>query len=296
MKGRSGLMLIPLPVAVVVVVVFALLTTVSMISAGYRDLRDQCVNAIGPDPAQVTSSSAQTGGQPRPFTQPTSVATANPYASLTLPPDARVTGWLGECVAAAQALDYQGGLLLVRNIGPTVDCALLLARGALEQSAAAGASGAPFEAAQLARWVSYHASLAAGPGGCRVTPMTVQGAQAVPARNAGRRGCAPLPALDDRGRAPVVLPERIADQALCGQPVDRAAISAGDLVFWQFQRHAPERVGIAIDATTVTTTEPVAIDVITVITTDPIAGKVVQLSLSPSTAIGVKRVLEADGG
>ncbi|MGX1778200.1 hypothetical protein ACWIGW_39265 [Nocardia brasiliensis] len=89
----------------------------------------------------------------------------------------------------------------------------------------------------------------------------------------------------------IVLPERIADQALCGRPVDRAAISAGDLVFWDFleytprglREYAPQRVGVAVDATTV-------------IAADPVAGGVVRMVLSPSTAIGVKRVLEAGDG
>ncbi|WP_433574705.1 hypothetical protein [Nocardia brasiliensis] len=91
---------------------------------------------------------------------------------------------------------------------------------------------------------------------------------------------------DGSRAAMVVLPELIADQALCGRPVDRAAISAGDLVFWDFRELAPKRVGVAVDATTVITVDPV----------DPVVAGVVRMTLSESTAIGVKRVLESGDG
>ncbi|MFB8281082.1 hypothetical protein [Nocardia colli] len=274
-----------LPVAAFVLLMMTLIETTAMFSQGYGDLRDQCRNAIGPDPSETVTtvpgtSSAQISARPLPRVQRSATAPAtNPFASLTGP----TTGYLGECLSAERVADYRGPLLRDANAGPAVDCAGSLARVAADRSATTRSADVSFDAAGLIRFVIYHASLATGATGCQIPAMTTADVLAVPpSGSAGRRGCA-RPAEPTGSRsAPVVLPERIADQALCGQPVDRAAISAGDLVFWDFRANLPQRAGVAIDATTV-------------VAVDPTTGGVARVVLEPAIDIGAKRVLEAGG-
>ncbi|MGW4843056.1 hypothetical protein [Nocardia brasiliensis] len=286
MLFRLIFLLALLPAAAFTVLLIALTSTTSMLAEGYADLRGQCTNAIGPDPSETATvtRSVHVDTRPPPRSAPATSPTANPYASLTIPPTAEVSEWLGECAAAVRVADYRGPMLQIQNSGRTVDCAGWLALAALERSAAAGEADVSADAAAFLQWVTYFASLADGPAGCHYPATGAPGARVVPeAVDATRRGCA-LPA-DPSGRRPaaVVLPDRIVDQALCGQPVQRAAMSTGDLVFWEFQRYKPLRAGIAVDATTV-------------VAVDPAVGRIVRVSLAPSTVIGVKRVLEGGDG
>ncbi|MFI6218517.1 hypothetical protein ACIBCD_41455 [Nocardia brasiliensis] len=290
MLFRAILIVVLLPAIAFAVLVVALISTTSMLAEGYTDLRQQCANAIGPDPSEpvTTTRAGRADAVPTPASRDartTNLPTANPYASLTIPPTATdVPEWLGECIAAVQVADYRGPISQARNAGPAADCAGWLALAALGRNATGGGSAAPADAASFARWVTYHASLATGSAGCHYPATDALESRVVPeAGSAVRRGCVSPAGLDGRRPTAVVLPERIADQALCGQPVDRAAISPGDLVFWEFQRYTPRRVGVAVDTATV-------------IAVDPVSGGLAQVLLTPQTAIGVKRVLEVGDG
>uniref|UniRef100_UPI00313C6648 NlpC/P60 family protein n=1 Tax=Nocardia wallacei TaxID=480035 RepID=UPI00313C6648 len=121
------------------------------------------------------------------------------------------------------------------------------------------------------------------PGRCHpggpTGPAPARPASAAGAGGAGytQGGCA---AITNANVFPtvVVLPVSVAGQAACGQRVAVSAMSAGDLVFWDFRDNAPTRVGVAVGGAQLVTVEPGT-------------GQAVQQFVPANADVRVKRVL-----
>lgn len=271
---------------VLVLLVLVVGGTTSAISA---DLHYQCDSAVGPDPSQTETSTprataaASSGAGAAPSTAPT----ANPYAELTVAPDdTTASDWQRACVSAIRTAPYQLPPLQTTMSGLLSDCARELAiNHALKASAgsADGAPSGPSSAAGLTRDVVYQASAGAVTGRCDpaaqppddtepVAPP-VRGTSAQP--GSASAACGQSSSI---GKAVTVLPKTVAAQAACGQRVDPAAVSAGDLVFWDYRSNAPTRTGIALGATQV-------------MTYDPYSGRFVEQSMPTGRDVRIKRVL-----
>ncbi|WP_342217235.1 NlpC/P60 family protein, partial [Nocardia wallacei] len=118
-----------------------------------------------------------------------------------------------------------------------------------------------------------------GAGGGGAAPAAAGRAPAAGAGGAGytQGGCA---AITNANVFPtvVVLPVSVAGQAACGQRVAVSAMSAGDLVFWDFRDNAPTRVGVAVGGAQLVTVEPGT-------------GQAVQQFVPANADVRVKRVL-----
>ncbi|MBF6339855.1 hypothetical protein IU450_28770 [Nocardia abscessus] len=270
-------------VGVVLVLMMVLLVVIGgATSAIASDLHYQCDSAVGPDPSQtVTPSRATTAARPTAKSAPaggvTSTPTTNPYAELTIAPDdTNASEWDRACATAMKYAPRQDPALLYVNGGIGVECARELALARLAASGAGNDSGSRAGATEFTRSVIYQASAAQTTGRCTTTeavaqPSAVDGA----GRPSGpaRRACGQL------GEASVVvLPNTIAAQAACGQRVDPVAVSAGDLVFWNFRNNAPTQVGIAVSDTRL-------------VTTDAATGEFIELTIPSTNDVRVKRVL-----
>ncbi|MGY2032815.1 hypothetical protein [Nocardia gipuzkoensis] len=252
-------------------------------SAIASDLNYQCDSAVGPDPSQtVTPSRATTAARPTAKSAPaggvTSTPTTNPYAELTIAPDdTNASDWHRACATAMKYAPRQEPALLNVNAGIGVQCARELALAQLTANGARNGSGGRADATEFTRSVIYQASAAQTMGRCATTegavaqPSAVDGAGQ--SSGPARRACGQL------GEASVVvLPNTIAAQAACGQRVDPVAVSAGDLVFWNFRNNAPTQVGIAVSDTRL-------------VTTDATTGALVGLTIPSTNDVRVKRVL-----
>jgi len=273
---------------VLVILVLVVGGTTSAISA---DLHYQCDSAVGPDPSQTeiaaprTTTAAGSGAA-----GPTSAApTVNPYAELTVAPDdTTASEWQRACASAIHTAPYQLPPLQTTMSGLIADCARELAINRALTASAGSADGAPSgasSAAGLTRDVIYQASAAAVTGRCDRTAVppedttpatvapTVSGASQQPGSAA--TACGQSSSI---GKAVIVLPKTVAAQGACGQRVDPAAVSAGDLVFWDYRGNAPTRTGIALGATQV-------------LTYDPYSGRFVEQAIPTGRDVRIKRVL-----
>ncbi|MGQ4619482.1 hypothetical protein [Nocardia sp. R7R-8] len=253
-------------------------------SAIASDLNYQCDSAVGPDPSQtVTPSRATTAARPTVRSGPvggvSATPTTNPYADLTIAPDdTSASDWQRACATAMRNAPRQDPPLLTGNSGVGAECARELALAQLTASDARNGSGSHADAAEFSRSVIYQASVAQKTGRCATTEGTA--AQPVDANGAGqssgsaRRACGQL----DGASVVVVLPKTLAEQGACGQRVDPAAVSSGDLVFWNYRRNAPTQVGIAVSDTRL-------------VTTDASTGELVELTIPSAYDVRVKRVL-----
>ncbi|MFC9897814.1 hypothetical protein ACFVMC_29345 [Nocardia sp. NPDC127579] len=247
-------------------VTFLGLMIASTTSAVTQDLHEQCDSAVGPDP----SATMTTGPNASPRTsaeRPLTAPTANPYAELTIAPDdTDVSDWYRACAAAMKSAPYQHPSLLVINGGATALCARDLA-----QASVGSGTGA---AATLSRYVIYRASAVAMTGRC-------EGATAG-GTSASEGATIPVVAPETAGSCaltePVLLPKTVAGQGICGQRVDLSAVSAGDLVFWDYRDHAPTRVGVALGSGQI-------------VSSDPTTDRITQEAMPTGSDVRVKRVL-----
>ncbi|WP_327100886.1 hypothetical protein OIE68_20055 [Nocardia vinacea] len=265
-------------------------------SPSAADLSYQCDSAVGPDPSStatvVASTTAIASGGSRSVgtaSARSSIPTTNPYAELTIAPDdTDASEWQRACVSALKSAPYQLPPLQTTMSGLLGDCARELAiNHALKASSgsADGAPSGPSSAAGLTRDVIYQASAGAVTGRCDPTALppddtapatvapTASGTSAQPGSAAVACGQS-----SSIGKAVIVLPKTIAAQAACGQRVDPAAVSAGDLVFWDYRSNAPTRTGIALGATQV-------------MTYDAYSGRFVEQSMPTGRDVRIKRVL-----
>ncbi|AHH16396.1 hypothetical protein NONO_c15950 [Nocardia nova SH22a] len=251
----------------VTAVILIALIVGSSYSGAAEDFRYQCDSALGPDTetSGIETTTTARGAARETQEQPpaSDIPTANPYAEMTVDPDdPDVSQWQRDCIAAMASAPYQLPESQAFNTGPAVDCARQLAMSLVGQPVGG--------AAVLSKNVIYQASAGAATGRCAI-------AGAEPAPVAG--GCDRTPA--SVGQTPallVVLPDTVAAQGVCGQRVDPAAASAGDLVFWDYRRHAPTRVGIAVGSQLM-------------VTVDPATGGVVESVFPSGGGVRVKRVL-----
>ncbi|NNH69494.1 hypothetical protein HLB23_06360 [Nocardia uniformis] len=231
-------------------------------AAQSEDWRYQCDSAVGPDPSATATAPSASTAAPEDVTLRTPPAT-NPYASLTAPPGANLSDWERACISAMPSAPYQMPALRTPNSGVAVACAGALAveqvgvRVVVGAGGLDGPSGDAFGPPVLTRYVTYLADLATSTGQCAPAALP-------PATQ--HTACSPL------------LPETIAGQGVCGQRVDIAAASAGDLVFWDYQDSRPNRVGIALGAGEI-------------VTADLSAGRFVRQQIPHDADVRVKRVL-----
>ncbi|MEV0297668.1 hypothetical protein [Nocardia sp. NPDC050710] len=246
------------------------------VSTGYADLYNQCDSAVGPDPA-ITATSTP-GMRATPEARPSFVPpTANPYAQMTIAADdTDASPWQRACAAAMPSAFYQGPALGDINGGFAVDCARALAMAEVFPSTVS-------TSAALTQYVIYQASRAALTGRCEVSDSTAGAAPTAWALPAGEQpapgGCG-QPPTSTTGSSPVVvvLPDIIAGQGVCGHRVEPAAVSAGDLIFWDYRDSAPTQVGLAIDSSYL-------------VTCDAVSGRIVRQLIPADSDVRVKRVL-----
>lgn len=279
-----------------VVVLIAILVAGATSSVA-SDLHYQCDSAVGPDPASTATvvpsttaaSSGGSGQSAAASARSSSAPTTNPYAELTIAPDdTSATDWQRACVSALKSAPYQAAPLQTSYSGLIADCARELAINHALTAAAGRADGAPngsSAAAGLTRDVIYQASAAAVTGRCDPTVVPPEGsvpATVAPTASGASRqpGSAAIACGQSSsiGKAAIVLPKTIAAQGACGQRVDPGAVSAGDLVFWDYRSNAPTRTGIAVGATQV-------------ITYDPSSGRFVEQTMPTGRDVRIKRVL-----
>ncbi|WP_280264946.1 hypothetical protein [Nocardia wallacei] len=253
-------------------------------SSAAADFRYQCDSALGPDPsatetATPTTSAGPRTGSARETMSPSDIPTTNPYAEMTIAPDdAEASAWQRSCLTAMRSAPYQLPALDTVNRGPAVDCArdvaLMQLRG---RSAGEGAARGVADDATLTQYVIGRASEAAVTGRCELSTTTGAAGGGGAVASGGTAGACSRSTTT--ASEVVILPSTIAGQAVCGQRVDPHATSAGDLVFWDYRSHAPTRVGVAVDA-------------LHVITSDPSTGQVVEQTIPSGRDVRVKRVLK----
>ncbi|MEV5838206.1 hypothetical protein [Nocardia sp. NPDC052112] len=268
---------------VIVVLVLAVSGTNSAISA---DLHYQCDSAVGPDPSltETATPSTTTASRSGAAGSTSAAPTVNPYAELTVAPDdTSASQWQRACVSALKTAPYQGQPLQTTNSGFVAECAQKLALAQLGPSSGTtfGSSGdLATDLAAMGRSVIYQASAAGATGRCELPSTSAGGAGQEPGLatqgSAMTRG--PCGQLAAGASAAVLLPNTLAGQGGCGQRVDTAAVSAGDLVFWDYRNSAPTRSGIAVSRTEI-------------ITVDPATGRTVQETMPTGRDVRVKRVL-----
>ncbi|MEU7634277.1 hypothetical protein AB0C34_30625 [Nocardia sp. NPDC049220] len=266
--------------AVVVILVLIVGGATSSIAS---DLHYQCDSAVGPDPSQTVAmtpaAAARLAAPTTPVASTSAAPTTNPYAALTIAPDdTSASDWQRACVTALKIAPYQSPPMLTTTSGFGADCARELALGqAASASGSQDAAGGRGDAADFTRAVIYRASAAEVTGRCELAAGSAAAEPYAGAQSSGtgQRACGQP---GGNGAAVVVLPDTVAAQAACGQRVDPAAVSAGDLVFWDYRNNAPTRVGIAVGATQL-------------VTVDVTTGRYLALSVPSTNDVRVKRVL-----
>ncbi|RMI32962.1 hypothetical protein [Nocardia stercoris] len=289
---------------VLAVVVLAFGSWTSSVSS---DLHYQCESAVGPEAGVTVTSEPESITAPMTFgapgvpgvpgvaaaPQPTAeTPTTNPFADLTLgPQDTGVSDWQRACLQAMRTAPYQQPPLRSAAAGAIGECARQLALAQVGRPAAPGTvAGDP---AVLPRTVVYQASGSAVTGQCLVQAASVPSGGMLP--DGVLPGVAvPDPALNSAAQAGgsecpgtatnsvLVLPNTVAAQSLCGQRVDPAAMSPGDLVFWDYRGYVPTRAGVAVDA-------------IELVGTDPDTGTTAVWRLPTGPDVRIKRVLAGAG-
>lgn len=243
----------------------------SQSDAAARNLDYQCESAIGANPndTQPDTPPVKPAAAPDAF-DPDELPDSNPYASLTAAPDdSDISDWMRDCLSGPmRTAAFQQPPIAAQSNGFAGRCARILALRYRDSSAAAPAGS-------VIRRVIYQASSAAITERCE----SVNGDHVpAPADN----GCqSSTDAIRGRPTA-VVLPLRLAGQAMCGQRVALTALSPGDLVFWDFREHAPTRAGIAVGENLL-------------VTVDPNSGHVGTQSVPAGRSVLVKRVLGGTG-
>lgn len=260
-----------------------------------QDFSYQCDSALGRDPSvTVTAPSRAADGSataPDDDMDLADLPTANPYAELTVDQTAdNVSDRQRHCIAAMKSAPYQLPARQSRNAGFAAQCAYELALDQVGKQVTTGA-GTPdgptngaFSPEAMSRYVVYKASMAANTRVCREPAANAEGR---PVAGAEAARCITSTAGGPTSTAPaapkvVLLPNTVAGQALCGQRVDPAAISAGDLVFWDYRRDAPTRVGVALTGERL-------------VTDDPNTGRFALMPIPIGDDIRVKRVLDSGG-
>lgn len=223
-----------------------------------KDFGLQCDIALGPatDTTPTTPAATSVVSVPAAPVSASPTPTGNPYASLTFAaddPDA--TPRDRECASAMPVAPRQGPAVQEAANGPAAVCAADLA---LQYPEAGGAA----EISDYVRDVIYSASVAGSSGRC----VPGRAPRVSEVRNCG----------DTASTDPVILPETLREQAFCGHTVDPAAISAGDLVFWDYRDNAATRAGIALGSGELVTVED---------------GEFVRSRISGAGHIQIKRVL-----
>ncbi|WP_280278443.1 hypothetical protein [Nocardia wallacei] len=281
-----GWIILVVVVLIILIMLLVVVVTGSTTEALSSDFHYQCDSAIGPDSAVVRTEQPVPGGDESryPTQLPSAAPTTNPYASLTAAPDDKsVSAWQRTCLTAMRAAPYQLPPLRSFNNGPASECARQLALSKLQGGGSAQNAGGESNDAALARSVIAQASATLVTGRCDTGGATGQdaarSASAAGAGGAGftQGGCA---AITNANVFPtvVVLPVSVAGQAACGQRVAVSAMSAGDLVFWDFRDNAPTRVGVAVGGAQLVTVEPGT-------------GQAVQQFVPANADVRVKRVL-----
>ncbi|MFQ6327798.1 hypothetical protein ACLMAL_16890 [Nocardia sp. CWNU-33] len=215
--------------------------------------------------------------------------TTNPYAELTIAPDdTNASAWQRACVSAMKSAPYQLEPLLTGNDGMAAECARELALGGLSASSVVGGAGSdgstgPIDSAAMTRSLIYQASAAALTGRCERSVGLASAPSAPVAPLAGGGAVQSTGAAVEACGRPitgtvVTLPNALAEQGVCGQRVDLSAVSAGDLIFWDYRDSAPTHVGVATGGTQL-------------VTIDPISGRFVQQSMPTANDVRAKRVL-----
>ncbi|WP_327146921.1 hypothetical protein [Nocardia sp. NBC_01327] len=274
--------IIVLPI-MLVVLVFA-----HVDSAVAADYPYQCDSALGPDPSSTLTYSAPTLGDPEPPASDT--PTANPYAPVTGAVDARGRA----CETAMRAAPLQAWPKGTTATGVTVDCAHTIIVALMNRPGSNTASSrTTVEPAAVTAAVIRQASSATTARDCTLlTPADISNIAAEQndssARATGPSAKCPVAAA----ASVVVLPTTIAAQSFCGQRVDPAAVSSGDLVFWDYQNNAPQRVALAVGATNPPTTgQKTQLPSLQVAVWDPASGQMTELTLPNDSGIRVKRFL-----
>ncbi|MEU4314150.1 hypothetical protein [Nocardia sp. NPDC024068] len=233
----------------------------TVFALGKKDFHAQCDIARGPAsgsavPTTTAAPDPETAA-PGPESESSTVRpTANPYASPEIDPDdPNLTDRERACLTAMRVAPRQGPPLRVPNTGIATNCAAELAVRYPE-------AGGVAQMAEYVRDVIYSASAYATSGQC----APIRAPQWVETGNCG----------DPANRGPVVLPETVGVQGFCGQVVDPAAASPGDLVFWDYRDDAATRAGIVTGPG-----ELVTVD----------SGKFVRMSIPQDTHFQLKRVL-----
>ncbi|MET9489845.1 hypothetical protein [Nocardia sp. NPDC006630] len=248
-------------------------------SATSADLHYQCDSAVGPDPAVTETTTTTTSAPPETVT-PSDVPTPNPYAEMTVAPgETGVSNWMRACLPAMRSAPYQLQPLRTADTGFAPECARQIAM-TLVGGATGSAAGAQTDPARMTAVVISRAS--ATTATCESSSGTRDDGTAlrsggVAVSDRSDSGSCPT----SRGTGTVVLPDTVAAQSLCGQRVDPAWVSAGDLVYWDYRDYrdyAPTRVGIAVSATDI-------------VASDPATGVIAQQSIPTGPDVRVKRVL-----
>lgn len=266
MSFNKGLLWVAIPFVICGLVLFGLVvTSVDGVKRAGRDFHHQCDSAIGPDPSRTVTLTPTRTSEPEEVPaeeMPEELPSTNPYASITIDPDIRdVPDYYRTCLSVIKPAPHQYSIR-TPNSGVAVSCAQRLA---LEY-----ARGGAGDAAALVRDVVFAASTAAFSGQC--APGTAPaGSDTAPG------GCG-----DPRGpRRTIVLPETVGRQGLCGRRVVASAVTAGDVIFWDYRDHAATRVGIAVSAEEM-------------VTSNPGTGSFFRVAIPDSGGVRVKRVLAGE--
>lgn len=216
-------------------VICAIFLTTSIMTSNARQINCQC-NAVAPaEKGEVVECEESRSGE---IPSSNSVnPTQNIWASVTIAADnTRVPSRIRACLDLQSRVPYQLPALRNLNSSPAARCAneLLTAPGI-----PLGSEAEWNDLVALNRRIIYQASKLATSGRCVLDPAHVpQGAGSC----RGTSVTDPVPAP-----TPLLIPEALAEQALCGQLVTRPAASPGDLVFWRYRDYViPTRTAIVI--------------------------------------------------
>ncbi|WP_157573993.1 hypothetical protein [Nocardia jejuensis] len=264
----------------------SILLVVGQEAAVASDFEYQCDVAI-PTPSPK-GNGIETRSRTAPAVPP---PTANPYSQLTFAPrDTSVSDRQRACATAMQTAAYQIGPPLTEPATGTAGrCAGEILTALVNQSSGRTIDETTTttrlvstEPAAVTAGVIYRASIAAQTGVCG-TPVIPMPEALHGMHFTSNSGRCPLA----NSRTITELPDKILAQSLCGQLVAAGAESPGDLVFWDYQKNAPTRMGMVIVAAH-SDSKPVI-----VASWDPNSGRFVQLALPSRWDVRVKRVLSS---
>lgn len=216
------------------------------------DLDDQCRQRI-PDPSATTRPGTRTTTTTATTTM-TTTATTNPYAQTRIVGD---SAWERACLAAMRDGPRQGAPITVTNQSAAAQCAQRLATALTElppqprHEESGERETETIDAAELVRYITFHAARVAD--GERCGPSDDGPTQPTPAALtpvSGKGSCS-----EYRASEPLLLPDTVSEQAWCGQRVEPAAVSPGDLVFWDYRDYTATEAGVAISTDEIVTAD-----------------------------------------